>query len=59
LDYKSAEANLKERRRLILTILDVIYVDAKEERCIVGIKPKLPLIPILQIATTCKGSGVI
>jgi site-specific DNA recombinase len=34
-------------------------VDAKEEKRIVGIKPKLPLGPIFQVATTEDGSGLV
>jgi site-specific DNA recombinase len=54
-----AGANLEERRRLILTMLDAVYVDAKDDRCIVGIKPKPPFMPIFKVATTREGSGVV
>jgi len=40
-------------------MLDAVYVDAKEERRIVGIKPKPPFKPIFQVATTKEGSGVL
>ena len=53
-----AGANLGERRRLLLAILDAVYVDAKEDKCIVAIKPKPPFRPIFQVATTREGSGV-
>jgi site-specific DNA recombinase len=36
-----AEATPGERRQLLLTMLDTVYVDAKEERRIVALKPKL------------------
>jgi len=54
-----AGANLEERRKLLLTMLDAVYVDAKEEKRIVAIKPKPPFRPIFQVATTREGSGII
>ena len=54
-----AEANLEERRKILLTMLDAVYVDAKEEKRIVAIKPKPPFRPVFQVATTKEGSGVV
>jgi hypothetical protein len=54
-----AGANLEERRKLLLTMLDAVYVDAKEERRIVAIKPKAPFRPIFQVATMKEGSGIV
>jgi len=51
-------ANLEERRKLLLTMLDAVYVDAREEKRIVAIKPKPPFWPIFQVAATKEGSGV-
>ncbi len=53
-----AKANEEERRKLLLTMLDGVYVDCKEERAVVGVKPKPPFRPIFQVATTREGSGV-
>ncbi len=53
-----SNANIEERRRLLLTMLDAVYVDAKEENRIVAIKPKAPFRPIFQVATTRRGSRV-
>ena len=53
-----AGANLEERRKLLLSMLDVLYVDAKDAKCIVAIKPKPAFRPIFQVATTREGSGV-
>jgi hypothetical protein len=53
-----AGANLEERRKLLLTMLDAVYVDAKEDKCIVAVKPKPAFRPIFQVATTREGSGV-
>lgn len=53
-----AEANLEEKRKLLLVMLDAVYVDTKESRSIVAIKPKPPFSPVFQVATTREGSGV-
>jgi site-specific DNA recombinase len=52
------EANLGERRKILLTMLDAIYVDAKKYRTIVAIKPKPPFIPIFQVAVSKKESSI-
>jgi site-specific DNA recombinase len=52
-------ANLEERQKLLLTMLDAVYVDAKQEKRIVAIKPKPPFRPIFQVAATKEGSGVM
>ena len=39
-------------------MLDAMYVDAKEDKCIVGVRPKPSFRPIFQLATTREGSGV-
>ena len=53
-----SSANLDERRRLLLTILDAVYVDSKENM-IVAIKPKAPFKPVFEVATTREGSDVV
>ena len=35
-----AAADITERRRLLLTVLDAVYVDAREARAVVSIRPK-------------------
>ena len=52
-------ANEGERRKLLLTMLDAVYVDGKDENRIVAIKPKAPFRPVFQVATTREGSGVV
>ncbi len=42
-----SSANLEERRKLLLTMLDAVYIDAKKYKTIVAIKPKPPLYPDL------------
>ncbi len=54
-----AGASLEERRRLLLTMLDAVYVDAKEDRSIVAVKPKPAFRPVFQVAVTREGSGVV
>jgi DNA invertase Pin-like site-specific DNA recombinase len=53
-----SEANLEERRKLLLTMLDAVYVDARKTKSIVAIKPKPPFIPIFQVAATKGGSDI-
>ena len=42
----------------MLSMLDAVYVDVKEEKRIVAIKPKAPFRPVFQVASTRAGSGV-
>ena len=51
-------ANLDERRKLFLTMLDAVYVDSKEN-AIMAIKPKAPFKPVFEVATTSEGSEVV
>ena len=52
------EANLEERRKLLLSMLDGVYVEAKELKRVVAIQPKAAFRPIFQVATTKEGSGI-
>ncbi len=52
-------ATVGERRQLLLTMIDGVYVDAKEDRAIVALKPKPAFKALFQIATTKEGSGVV
>ena len=53
-----AEATPSERRRLLLTMLDSVYVDTKEEHRVVANRAKPPFRPLLEIATTRPDSDV-
>jgi hypothetical protein len=53
-----AQANLSERRKILMTILDAVYIDVKQSRSILAIKPKPPFKPILQVAVTNKNSRI-
>ena len=43
------QANLTERRKLLLTMLDAVYVDTVEEKAIVAIRPKPAFLPLFQV----------
>jgi hypothetical protein len=53
-----AKANLAERRKLLLSILGGVYIDAKKTKSIISIKPKPPFIPIFQVAVWREGSAI-
>jgi site-specific DNA recombinase len=53
-----AAANLEERRKLLLTMLDAVYVEAKQYKSIVAIKPKPPFVPVFQVAVSRKESSI-
>ena len=53
-----AEANQEERRRLLLTMLDAVYVDAKKTKSIIAVKPKPPFKPAFQVAASCEESDI-
>ena len=53
------KATVNERRRILLTMLEAVYVDAIEAKAIVVIRPKPAFMPLFEIATTRDGSDVI
>jgi len=55
----SEEANLAERRKLLLTMVDAVYVDTVEEKAVVAIRSKPAFRPLFEVATTRQGSDVI
>ena len=50
---------MRERRRILMTMLDAVYVDTVEERRIVAIRPRPAFRPLFEIATTREGSGIV
>jgi site-specific DNA recombinase len=52
------KANQEERRNLLLTMLDAVYVDAKKTMSIIAIKPKPPFKSVFQVAASRKGSDI-
>jgi hypothetical protein len=53
-----AEANLEERRKLLLSMLDAVYFDTKKSKSIIAMRPKPPFKPIFQVAASKVGSGI-
>ena len=53
-----ASTGLSERRKVLMTMLDAVYIDVKQTRSIVAVKPKPPFKPILQVAATSKESKI-
>ena len=53
------DADLGERREILLAMLDAVYVDTKESKQIVAILPMPAFQPVFQVATTREDSGVI
>ncbi len=51
--------DLGERRKILVTMLDGVYVDTVEEKAVVALRPKPAFQALFQIATTREGSGVI
>ena len=47
-----------ERRKLLLTMLDAVYVDTLEEKAIVGIQPKPAFLPLFEVAAAGEGGNV-
>ena len=58
-EVRWSEVTLAERRKLLLTMLDAVYVDTVDEKAIVAIRPKPAFRPLFEIATTRAGSGVV
>ena len=52
------KARLSDRHRILMTMLEAVYVECKEEKRIVAIKPKPAFKPLFEIANTRSGSGV-
>ncbi|HAC20326.1 MAG TPA: hypothetical protein DCF78_17315, partial [Dehalococcoidia bacterium] len=53
------KANLGQRREMLVTMLDAVYVDTVDEKRIVATRPKPAFKPLLEIATTREGSDIV
>ena len=53
------KANLGQRREMLVTMLDAVYVDTGDEKRIVATRPKPAFRPLLEIATTREGSDIV
>ena len=52
------EVDLTERRKLLMAMLDAVYVDTVEEKSVVAIRPKPAFRPIFEVATSRAGSAI-
>ncbi len=50
-------ANLEEQRKLLVSMLDAVYIDTKNN-LIVAVKPKPPFKPVFQVAASHEGSDI-
>ncbi|HIA17067.1 MAG TPA: hypothetical protein EYN72_09875 [Dehalococcoidia bacterium] len=53
------KANLGQRREMLVTMLDAVYVDTVDEKRIVTTRPKPAFRLLLEIATTREGSDIV
>jgi|GEM_PF-278643 len=53
-----AEATLGEKRQILLSMLEAVYVDPVEEKAIVAIKPKPAFLALFNMVETRSGSAV-
>jgi len=52
-------ANLQERHKLLVSMLEAVYVDHKDAKAVVAIQPKPAFRAVFQVAITRAGSAVI
>ena len=52
-------ADMGERRMILSTMLEAVYIETVEERTIVALKSKPAFQGLFQVATTREGSGVV
>jgi site-specific DNA recombinase len=53
-----SEANQEEQRKLLLTMLDAVYIDTKKTKSIIALRPKAPFRPIFEVATRKQNSVI-
>ncbi|PVV82568.1 recombinase family protein [Dehalogenimonas alkenigignens] len=53
-----ANATLTEQRKILLTMLDAVYIDTKAGKRVVAVMPKPPFRPIFQVASAKKDSKI-
>ena len=49
---------MENRRKLLLTMLDAVYVDTLEEKTIVGIQPKPAFLPLFEVSAAGEDGDV-
>ena len=52
------QADTLQRRKIVQSILDAVYIETKQYKTIVAIKPKPPFRPVLQMAVSKKGFDI-
>jgi len=52
------KANPEEQRRLLLTMLDAVYIDTKKTKSVIAVKPKPPFRPVFQVAAQREDSVI-
>ena len=52
------EASPEEQRKLLLTMLDAVYIDTKQTKSVIAVKPKPPFRPVFQVAAQREGSVI-
>ena len=53
-----AEANPEEQRKLLLTMLDAVYIDTKQTKSVIAVRPKPSFRPAFQLAAQREGSVI-
>jgi site-specific DNA recombinase len=49
---------MEEQRKLLISMLDAVYIDAEKTKIIIAIRPKPPFKPIFQVAVSREGSDI-
>ena len=53
------EADIVERRKILTSMLDAVYVNKVDEKRIVAIRPKSVFRPLFDVAVTRRDSGIL
>ncbi len=53
-----ASATITEQRKILITMLEAVYIDAKAGKRVVAVMPKPPFRPIFQVASAKKDSKI-
>ena len=53
------KADLVRRREMLVTMLDAVYVECRDEKSIVAIRAKPAFRPLFEIVSTIEGSPVV
>ena len=54
-----SKADMGQRREMLVTMLDAVYVECREEKRVVAIRAKPAFRPLFEIASTIEGSQVV